>query len=59
MSDTFETLKLQFGQFLIEYENFDQKGNKAAALRARKNLLEIGKLTKTMRGEIQDKKNAS
>lgn len=58
MSDTFETLKLQFGQFLIEYDNFDQKGNKAAALRARKNLLELGKLTKTMRGEIQDRKNA-
>jgi len=59
MSETFEALKLQFGQFLVEYENFDQKGNKAAALRARKNLLEIGKLTRGMRAEIQEKKMAS
>lgn len=58
MSDVFEALKLEFGQFLIEFENFDQKGNKAAAVRARKNLLEIGKLTKTMRGVIQERKNA-
>lgn len=58
MSNTLETLKSQFEQFLAEYENFDQKGNKAAAVRARKNLLEVGKLTKTMRVEIQEAKNA-
>lgn len=58
MNKILETLKLEFGQFLVEYDNFNQKGNKAAAVRARKNLLEIGKLTKTMRGEIQEKKNA-
>lgn len=57
MSDTLETLKREFGQFLIEYESFDQKGNKAAAVRARKNLLEVGKLTKAMRNEIQARKN--
>ncbi len=59
MSNILETLKTQFGQFLIEYESFDQKGNKAAAVRARKNLLEVGRLTKTMRNEIQERKNAS
>ncbi len=58
MSDIFEALKLEFGQFLIEYDKFDQNNNKAAAVRARKNLLEIGKLTKVMRNEIQDRKNA-
>ncbi len=58
MSDVFETLKREFGQFLIEYESFDQKGNKSAAVRARKNLLEVGKLTKAMRNEIQERKNA-
>lgn len=58
MSNVLEALKREFGQFLIEYESFDQKGNKSAAVRARKNLLEVGKLTKTMRGEIQDRKNA-
>lgn len=57
MSDTLETLKREFGQFLIEYESFDQKGNKSAAVRARKNLLEVGKLTKAMRNEIQARKN--
>jgi len=58
MSDIIETLKREFGQFLIEYESFNQKGNKAAAVRARKNLLEVGKLTKAMRNEIQARKNA-
>lgn len=58
MSDVFEALKREFGQFLTEYESFDQKGNKAAAVRARKNLLEIGKLTKAMRNVIQERKNA-
>jgi len=56
MSDTFEALKLEFGQFLIEYDSFDTKGNKAAAVRARKNLLEMGKLIRGMRAEIQDRK---
>ncbi len=56
MSDTFEALKTEFGQFLIEHESFDQKGNKAAAVRARKNLLEMGKLIRAMRAEIQDRK---
>ena len=58
MSDIIETLKREFGQFLIEYESFNQKGNKAAAVRARKNLLEVGRLTKAMRNEIQARKNA-
>lgn len=56
MSDTFEALKLEFGQFLIEYDKFDQNNNKAAAVRARKNLLEMGKLIRGMRAEIQDRK---
>ncbi len=58
MSDTFEALKLEFGQFLIEYDSFDTKGNKAAAVRARKNLLEMGKLIRGMRAEIQERKTA-
>jgi len=56
--NTLETLLMEFARFLAEYERFDQKNNKAAAVRARKSLLEIGKLTKTMRVEIQERKNA-
>lgn len=41
-----------------ESEAFETKGNKAAATRARKALGEIGKLTKTRRAEIQEKKNS-
>ena len=55
---TLETLKSEFEQFLAEFETFDTKGNKAAGTRARKNLLEVGKLTKIMRIEIQERKNS-
>ena len=55
---TLDALKTEFEQFLTEFETFDVKGNKAAGTRARKNLLEVGKLTKTMRVEIQERKNS-
>jgi hypothetical protein len=43
--------------YLAEAETFEQKNVKAAAARARKALGDLGKLTKTRRAEIQDKKN--
>jgi hypothetical protein len=46
-----------FNQYLTEAETFDEKGVKAAAARARKALGDLGKLTKSRRAEIQDKKN--
>ena len=46
-----------FNQYLAEAETFDEKGVKAAATRARKALGELGKLTKTRRAEIQERKN--
>jgi hypothetical protein len=46
-----------FNQYLTEAETFDSKGVKAAAARARKALGDLGKLTKSRRAEIQDKKN--
>lgn len=58
MSNTVEQLKEQFDTFVTEYEKFSEKGVKVAGTRARKALLEIGKLTKAVRGEIQDMKNA-
>jgi hypothetical protein len=46
-------------EILAQVENyFEEKGIKAAATRARKALGEIGKLTKSRRAEIQEKKNA-
>ena len=45
-------------EYLAENEKFDVKGVKASAARARKALGELGKLSKTRRAEIQDKKNS-
>ena len=58
MTNSVDQLKTQFETFLAEHAKFSEKGNKAAATRARKALLEMGKLTKTVRGEIQEAKNA-
>ena len=49
-------LQAQFDTFLDEMAKFEVKGNKTAGTRARKALLEVGKLCKTVRGEIQDAK---
>ena len=51
IEDAFET-------YVAESENFQTKGVKASAARARKALTEIGKLSKARRAEIQDKKNS-
>ena len=44
--------------YLEENEKFESKGVKAASARARKALGDLGKLAKTRRAEIQDKKNS-
>ena len=43
--------------FSTDVANFLDKGNKSAATRARKSLLEISKLCKDIRKQIQDIKN--
>ena len=50
-------IKEMMEEYLAENEKFDVKGVKASAARARKALGELGKLSKTRRAEIQDKKN--
>lgn len=55
---THEQIVEAFEQYLKEAETFEGKGVKAAAARARKSLGELGKLAKTRRAEIQDKKNS-
>ena len=47
----------QYNIFQGEIEKFNDKGVAAAGTRARKALLEIAKLTKVIRKEIQDVKN--
>ena len=54
---THEQIIEQYETYLKENEAFETKGVKAAAARARKALGEIGKLAKTRRAEIQEKKN--
>ena len=49
----------QFNSFTEEIQKFNDKGIAAAGTRARKSLLEIAKLTKIIRKEIQDVKNAN
>jgi len=58
MTETHLQIKAQMEEYLKESEAFETKGVKAAAARARKALGELGKLAKTRRAEIQDKKNA-
>lgn len=45
-----------FTAYIEENTKFTEKGNKAAGTRARKALLELGKLTKVRRTEISEAK---
>ena len=56
--ENIKTLTEQYNTFTDEVEKFNDKGVAAAGTRARKALLEIAKLTKVIRKEIQDVKNA-
>ena len=56
MSTQHEQIVEAFESYVAESENID-KGVKVAGTRARKALGELGKLAKTRRAEIQDKKN--
>ena len=47
----------QFDSYMNESVKFEEKGVKASAARARKALGELGKLTKSRRKEIQEKKS--
>ena len=58
MTETHLQIKAQYEAYLEENEKFENKGVKASAARARKALGELGKLAKTRRAEIQDKKNS-
>jgi hypothetical protein len=58
MSTIHEQIIAEYENYLKESESFDTKNVKAAAARARKALGNMGKLAKSRRAEIQEKKNA-
>ena len=53
---TAEKIRAAYEEFVAENEKFVAKGNKAAAGRARKALLELAKLAKARRAEILEEK---
>jgi hypothetical protein len=57
MSDLHEQLKLTFSMYLKEIEEFESKGKKVSAVRARKALQDLKTLITDRRQEIQDQKN--
>lgn len=59
MTETHNTLLTLVEDYMQENEKFSKKGNKAAGTRARKALMEITKICKERRKEIQEEKNNS
>jgi hypothetical protein len=55
---THELIVATYELYLVENTTFEEKNVKAAAGRARKLLGELGKLTKTRRAEIQERKTS-
>jgi hypothetical protein len=56
MSTTTNQIAEAFTAFIEDDTKFTEKGNKAAGTRARKALLELGKLAKARRAEISAEK---
>ena len=56
MTDNITSIATNFASFQEEIAKFMEKDNASAAARARKSLLEIGKLTRTLRKQIQERK---
>ena len=53
------SLKENYEHFTADVASFTEKGNKAAATIARKALMDISKLCKDIRKQIQEIKNSS
>lgn len=58
MSNTHNDLLVLVEEYIENNEKFSSKGNKAAGTRARKALMDISKLCKDRRKEIQEAKNS-
>ena len=59
MTQAHNTLLTLVEEYMQENQKFSEKGNKAAGTRARKALMEIAKICKDRRKEIQEEKNNS
>ena len=59
MTEVHLQIKALFEEYHRESDNFEINGVKASAARARKALMEISKLCKTRRNEIQEAKNSA
>ena len=59
MSETHNAILEAVENYTAENEKFTDKGVKAAGTRARKALIELGKLVKSRRKEIQEAKNSA
>jgi hypothetical protein len=59
INDNVTNIKENFDHFTADVKAFLDKGNKSAGTRARKELMDIGKLCKEIRRQIQDIKNES
>ena len=57
MDNIYNQIKELWDSFEENHQAHSEKGNKAAATRARKSLLEIAKLCKDIRKQIQEIKN--
>lgn len=55
---TIDQVTEQYEALMEEHTKFVEKGNGAAGTRARKAAMELTRLMKTLRTEIQDEKNA-
>jgi hypothetical protein len=58
MEDNINSIETQFEIFADNVSKFNEKGNASAGTRARKALLEISKISKDLRKQIQEKKNS-
>ena len=56
--ETHLQIKVAMETYLAEDEKFENSGVKASSARARKALMELTKLAKTRRSEIQEKRNS-
>jgi hypothetical protein len=56
MNENIELIKQEYSAFIEDINKFTEKGTVAAAGRARKSLLTIGKTIKILRKQIQERK---
>ena len=56
MNENITSLQTNFADFQENITKFMEKDNASAAARARKALLEMGKLTRTLRKQVQERK---